>query len=124
MRQILVIDDDELFVSSLNLALARSSEVALETTTEPAEGLKWIISGRKFDAIICDQSMPKMSGFEFFNRLRIEAPDQAKRVLFISGAAPTKEVKELIASSAVHWLDKPFANKDLVAKLQQIIALE
>ena len=124
MKKILVIDDDELFISFLSQSLARSTQVAFEGTSAPKEALKWLIGGSKYNAIICDQSMPGMTGLEFFNRLKIESPEHASRVLFISGDEPNAGVKDLIAKGQVQWLSKPFQNKDLIAKVEALIALK
>jgi CheY-like chemotaxis protein len=124
MQKILVVDDDEEFISLLSQTLARSSEVVLEGTSDPTEALKWLIGGTRYDAIICDQSMPGMTGLELFHRLKIESPGHAGRVLFISGGEPNEGVKALIAGREVLWLSKPFENKALIATVQELIALK
>jgi PAS domain S-box-containing protein len=83
--RILLVDDDPAFVKTLRIMLESDHDVL--GTTDAPEALAMITNGERFDAILCDMTMPLMSGLQFHARVGEVASDQARRIVFISGAA-------------------------------------
>ncbi|MFL5397024.1 MAG: response regulator, partial [Myxococcales bacterium] len=79
----------------------------------------WIAAGTRFDLILCDMMMPLMTGMEFHMRLVTLAPEQADRIVFMTGGAFTPRAREFLARLPNLRLEKPF---DLAHVLAMVAA--
>lgn len=66
--KVLLVDDDENFAFALK-ALLKSKGLEIESLSNPEDALK-ILKNKKFDIILLDYYMPKMTGEEFLTKLR------------------------------------------------------
>jgi CheY-like chemotaxis protein len=103
--RILVVDDERMVAQALSLVLSR--EFAVTTTTQPAQALEWIVSGESFDVILCDVMMPEMNGVELRARIDATDPDQAARIVFVTGGVLLPHVRALLESVPNAWIEKP-----------------
>jgi CheY-like chemotaxis protein len=103
--RVLVVDDESLVAESLRLVL--SDEFTVTATTNPEQALARIVSGESFDVILCDVMMPVLNGVELRNRIEGVAPDQAARIVFVTGGIVNPEVRALLESVSNAWLEKP-----------------
>jgi CheY-like chemotaxis protein len=110
--RILVVDDDEFMTGVLDRLLQRSFRLAL--ATRAAQALDWITSGDRFDVILCDLLMPQLSGMELHEQLLQRAPDQARRMIFMTGGASNTEVRRFLDHVSNPRLEKPFELKQLL----------
>jgi CheY-like chemotaxis protein len=94
--RLLVIDDDPTHVELVALVFD-DYEVTTETSAPAA--LRRIAAGQRFDAIVCDVMMPLMTGPELHARLLQIAPDQADRVVFVTGGVSTAAAGYLARAS-------------------------
>jgi CheY-like chemotaxis protein len=92
------------------------------TVGRAEDGLAFIDGGQRFDAILCDLQMPFMSGIEFAARLEITAPDQAARIVFVTGGAATAEVRAFLDADLHRRVDKPFTPAALRGVVDEVIA--
>jgi len=104
--KVLVIDDDAAVGAAIRRALGRRHDVL--TTTEAQEALDRITRGEVFDLILCDLMMPQLSGMELHAQLLAAAPDQAERMVFITGGAFTVAAREFLDRVSNPRFDKPF----------------
>ncbi|HYH97362.1 two-component regulator propeller domain-containing protein [Hyalangium sp.] len=110
--RVLVVDDDPLVSSALRRTLSREHEVegvvsarrALELLTSPQGG---------YDVILCDLMMPEMTGMDLHAQLQETAPEQARRMVFITGGAYTPAAKEFLERVSNARLEKPFDSDKL-----------
>ncbi|HKO92233.1 MAG TPA: ATP-binding protein, partial [Polyangiaceae bacterium] len=86
--RILVVDDEPLITKVVRRTLGREHHV--ETLNSAAEALVRIRAGERFDIILCDLMMPQVTGMDFHKELIDTVPDQASRMVFLSGGAFTK----------------------------------
>jgi CheY-like chemotaxis protein len=105
VARILVIDDEAKVAKSLQLVLAQEFDVS--RTTEPARALEWLQGGESFDVILCDVMMPGINGVELRNRVAEFSPDQAARIVFITGGLLVPQVRQLLDSVPNTCLEKP-----------------
>ena len=61
-----------------------------------------------FDLILCDIRMPKLDGIAFYRELLTHDPDQARRVVFLSGDVLKKGSKRHALIADRPMIDKPF----------------
>jgi PAS domain S-box-containing protein len=104
-ERVLVIDDEPMIGVMIRRLLAAHCDVL--PLTSPREALRRIAANEKFDAILCDLMMPRMSGIEFFTELSAFAPEMAKRTGFLTGGAVTAQARRFVAEHADHTLEKP-----------------
>jgi CheY-like chemotaxis protein len=103
--RVLVVDDEPLVADSLRRAL--SDEFTVTTTVEAHQALSWIASGESFDVILVDVMMPGMNGVELRHKVDVIAPDQAARIVFVTGGILLPHVQSLLEGVPNVWLEKP-----------------
>ena len=81
--RLLLIDDDETVARALERSLRGEHEVTAETNA--AHAVDQIRGGARFDAILCDVVMPRMSGEEVHEAVSAIDREQARRIVFVSG---------------------------------------
>ena len=86
------------------------------------DALARITSGRRFDAILCDLMMPEMSGPQFHQELERLAPEQAQRVIFMTGGAFTEESRTFLSTARNPCMDKPIDIQRLLSMLEALSA--
>jgi signal transduction histidine kinase len=110
-RRVLVVDDEALVGSAIKRQLGSRSEVLVLVRGQ--EALAQVTAGRRFDAILCDLMMPEMSGPRFYEELARLAPEQAQRVIFMTGGAFTEQARSFLTGTGLPCLDKPLDFKRL-----------
>ena len=108
-RRILVADDDPTFCECIAVVLSRSG-FEVETVADGEEGWR-AVRNRRFDLVITDHEMPKMTGLSLIRKIR-EAPMEAPCILISASLpAPESSLMPLIQPGAV--LEKPFVFRSL-----------
>jgi DNA-binding response OmpR family regulator/nitrogen-specific signal transduction histidine kinase len=115
-RRILVVDDEVMIAKVIRRILADDHQV--DTMTQAAEALGRIQAGERFDLILCDLMMPQMTGMEFHAGVMACDPDQARRLVFLTGGAFTVAAREFFAQMPNRCVEKPFT----LEKLRQIVS--
>jgi len=118
---ILVVDDEPMLLRVLDRVLAEDHDVVGVGSAN--EALSLIAVGERFDLILCDLMMPKMTGMELHAELSRSAPDQANRMIFLSGGAFTPAAQSFLAEPSRERIEKPFDMVHLRAVVQQQIQL-
>jgi PAS domain S-box-containing protein len=85
--RILVVDDEPNVTLALQRSLAADHEVATANSAQAA--LRLVSEGSRFDLILCDVMMPGMTGMDLYHELGRCAPEQAGRMVFMTGGAFT-----------------------------------
>ena len=103
--RILVIDDEAVIATTIKRCLMRDHDVI--TTQDPHEAVRLVRSGKLFDAILCDLMMPDITGMDVFEQLTEVAPDQAARMIFITGGAFTAAARAFLDRTKNEVIEKP-----------------
>jgi CheY-like chemotaxis protein len=117
--RVLVVDDEPLFCRTVTRVLGRELEIV--AVGDPEEAASRIEAGERFDAILSDLIMPVMTGMDLHARLSRAAPDQADRMLFITGGAFTPPGLEFVSRMDGRVLEKPIAPDALRAAVAGVI---
>ena len=104
--RVLVIDDEKDLTDVTQDGLSSWHDV--RATQDARQALEWIAAGERFDLILCDMMMPLMTGMEFHARLAGMLPEQAVKVVFMTGGAFTPRAREFLARLPNLRLEKPF----------------
>ncbi len=113
---ILVVDDDDGIRELVKKYLSENN--FLITTANSAEDAKEKISIIKFDLIVLDIMMPGKSGLEFTseNKDNINTP-----IILLTAKGESNERVEGLEMGADDYLPKPFAPKELVLRIKNIL---
>ncbi|WP_426755465.1 MASE1 domain-containing protein [Myxococcus sp. Y35] len=118
--RVLVVDDEPRLAQSMRLLLEPFHDVV--TATRGGEALALVDAGHRFDVILCDLQMPETDGAAVYQHLCVHAPDQAARVVFISGGAYTPESRAFIDTVPARVLEKPVRPEVLMATVKAAMA--
>jgi PAS domain S-box-containing protein len=109
--RILVVDDEPYVTRALQRSLTPDHEVAAVNGARAA--LKLLDGGSRFDLILCDVMMPGMTGMDLYAELNRFAPDQAQRVVFMTGGAFTPRALSFLQEVPNPKLSKPLDLRQL-----------
>ncbi|MHC4821236.1 MAG: response regulator [Planctomycetota bacterium] len=118
--RLLIIDDDINILSTLRILFQRENfDVA--TAFDGEDGLKKIIGGG-VDIIVSDVDMPKMNGFEVFQKLKMQGlVSQIPIIMMSAGVGPVDRAK-YIEAGAEDFVTKPFNTIELLARVRRVLA--
>ncbi|MGC4001355.1 MAG: response regulator [Anaeromyxobacter sp.] len=114
-RAVLVVDDEPLLLSALRRLLVPRFRV--ETFDDAAQALERIRGGARFEAILCDLNMPGMDGVAFHDALAAALPEQARRIVFMTGGALGERSQRVVRSGRHRVLEKPLERGALLRAL-------
>jgi two-component system NtrC family sensor kinase len=114
--RILVVDDEPHILHYMRATLAAWGH-EVEVATDGEDALARALPGR-YDLIITDVRMPKLSGREFYERLAREAPAVAARVVFATGDTVRDDTMAFLEQCERPVLHKPFK----LAELRSVLA--
>jgi two-component system cell cycle sensor histidine kinase/response regulator CckA len=117
--RILVVDDEPLVIRTVKRILSKEHDLVV--TEAATEALAICASGEKFDLILCDLMMPEMTGMDLHRELSLVAPDQADRMIFVTGGAFTEKARRFLSETPKEHLEKPFASANLRAIVQRYL---
>lgn len=113
--KVLLVDDEEDFISSLSQRLeVRGLKVTGATRGEEAVQL---VDGQEFDAIVLDLSMPGMDGLETLKTIKDNHPDA--EIIILTGHGTIKASIEAMKLGAEDFLEKPVDFKELLNKIEE-----
>ncbi len=104
--RILVVDDEAALCATIERILSRDHDVTGVTSAKTA--LAMIEGGERFDAVLSDLMMPEMTGPELFSQLQASVPDQARRMVFMTGGAFAPDIADFLKHASVRSIEKPF----------------
>ena len=109
--KVLVVDDETAILDTVRILLRREG---FEVFTAPggAQGLEQIEAVQP-DLVLCDVRMPGTSGLDLLAEARRQDP--AMPVILMTAQASLQSAIRAVNEGAFYYLQKPFANDDLVA---------
>ena len=117
--RLLIVEDEVVFAHALRRLLQRDKH-SITIVHEGKEALARAEAGERFDVIVCDLMMPAMSGMELHAKLSTVAPDQAARVIFLTGGAFSPMAKQFLDRVPNAWFEKPCDLERLRAAIRSV----
>jgi DNA-binding NtrC family response regulator len=90
-------------------------------TTDAREALAMLRSGRRFDAVLCDLMMPHVTGMDLYQEVLSFAPDQARRMIFMTGGAFTTRARRFLEDPQIRSLEKPFQAAQVLDVVERVM---
>ncbi len=116
--RVLLVDDEVALTRALRRVLSLHHDVT--TLTSGNEALACISKGERFDVIFLDVMMPEITGMEVYERLRVAVPEQADRVVFVTGGAFTAAAREFLDRVPNPRVEKPMGTNVLLALIERV----
>lgn len=117
--KVLVVDDEPMIAKAVQRTLANEHEVIAAGSAD--EVLRRVREGERFDILLCDLMMPQMTGMELYAELSRIAPDQANRIIFLTGGAFTTRARAFLDENPNQRIEKPFDTSHLRAMINERI---
>ena len=117
--RILVVDDEPALGVAIRRILAGEHDVTVLTAASEAREV--VARGDRFDVILCDLMMPKMTGMDLHAEFTALAPDQAERMVFVTGGAFTEKARRFLGTVPNIRLEKPFDTAGLRALIRGLV---
>jgi two-component system, NtrC family, response regulator HydG len=115
--RVLVVDDEQDLAESCAFLLGRAGFAASCADSGPAA--LTLLQQHAFDVVVTDVRMPRMSGMDLLSEIRRRDPDV--EVLLLTGYPDLQMAVQAIKQGAFDYLAKPFAEKDLVERVQRAV---
>jgi two-component system alkaline phosphatase synthesis response regulator PhoP len=117
--KILIADDEPNIVISLEFLLKREGyEVVV--AHDGVQALAQVRAERP-DLAILDVMMPNRNGFEVCQDLRQDPEFKSLRIMMLTAKGRDTEVSKGLALGADVYMTKPFATRDLLAKVKALL---
>lgn len=116
---IVIVDDEEMVLTSLSSFLGLETEYTVHTFTEPKKALEFIRS-RDIDLVLSDFLMPEMDGIAFLKSARDIRPD-APRIILTGYADKENAIKGVNEAKLFQYVEKPWNNDDLLLILRNAV---
>ncbi|MGH7595047.1 MAG: sigma-54-dependent transcriptional regulator [bacterium] len=115
-KNILLVEDDELFREAINNFLAEKYEVTFAGSAEEAQA---ILATTVPDLILLDITLPGMSGIDLLREIKSSRPDLPAIMLTAIGRIP--KVVESIRLGAYDYLTKPLDAEELLLTIEKAL---
>lgn len=113
-KHILVIDDDQIFLTTLSDILSKEFKVSSCNSSKVARDL---ISLNQYDLVLTDVQMPHISGTDLLSWIKKNHPT---KVILMTGFGKILETQEAYELGADGFIVKPFRKDDLFSGIRNI----
>lgn len=112
---ILVLDDDELVARTIKRLLREQHNVVTER--DPETAVARLVAGERFDVVLCELRLPKLSGIQVYSAIRAVDRAKAERLVFMSGGVLDDDTEFFLQASHANFVEKPFS----IGRLRAIV---
>lgn len=116
--KILIVDDDPNILEVLDARLTASKFHVLKACDAPAA--IQILKKEPVALMISDMKMPVMSGIDLFNEIKQTLPELP--VIFLTAYGTIPDAVNALKQGAVDYISKPFDGRELIRKINEILA--
>jgi len=111
-QTIVIVDDEEMVLTSLGSFLALETEYNVKTFTSAKSALDYV-SGNDIDLVVSDYLMPEMDGISFLALVK-EIKPQVPRIILTGYADKENAIKAINEVGLFQYIEKPWENDDLL----------
>jgi DNA-binding NtrC family response regulator len=113
---VLLVDDEEMVITSVRAYLALETDFRIEGFTDPEQAAAFV-KDQKYDVIVSDYLMPKMTGIQLLRRAKEAAPE-ASRILLTGHADKQSAIDAINDVALFQYIEKPWDNTQLLLAIQ------
>ncbi len=111
-EMVVLVDDEEMVLTSLRSILALETEYQIETFTSVNQALEFV-EANDVDIILSDYLMPEMDGITFLGKVRDVKPE-IPRIILTGYADKENAIKAINEVGLYQYIEKPWDNEDLL----------
>ena len=120
MRHRALVVEDEPVTRALVVQLIRNAGCDVDEATDGEEALV-MLAARRYDVVLLDIVLPKVTGTEVMERLHRRDPEMLERVIVVTGLN-VEEIRTLFPR-VCHALGKPVMPNRVLASVQKCLAV-
>ena len=113
---IVIVDDEEIVLSSINSILGLETDYHIESFTSAKKALNYI-EINEIAVVISDYLMPEMDGISFLAKVR-ELKPYVPRIILTGYADKENAIKAINEVGLFQYIEKPWDNDDLLIILR------
>lgn len=117
--KILIIEDEPGIAENL-AALLGAKGHSVSMALDGAKGIE-LARKTKFNLVLLDVMLPRMSGFDVAKLLRADAKTKAMKIIMVTGLDRMNDVEEAFRAGADDYLIKPFDSERLFKKIEKVL---
>jgi two-component system, chemotaxis family, sensor histidine kinase and response regulator PixL len=119
-RNVLIVEDTELCRDTLEVALMKLPNLAVQAVTTAEEALEWL-DANEVCALVTDLHLPQMNGFELIEAVRRRPWRSSLPILVISGDSDPRIPTRLAKLGANAFFSKPYSPAEVTLKLEELL---
>jgi two-component system NtrC family sensor kinase len=116
LARILLVDDEASVLRIMQRSLQRGG-YHVDAVSSATAGLEMLASAR-YDLVLCDIRMPKMSGSDFYSVIGLRYPEMRPRVIFTTGDSVSPATRLFLDKTGVPCISKPFELDELLNRVK------
>ena len=109
---IVILDDEEMVLTSLKSFLTLETEYHVETFTSAKDALDFVMNN-SVDLVVSDYLMPEMDGISFLAEVKKVKPE-VPRIILTGYADKENAIKAINEVGLFQYIEKPWENDDLL----------
>ena len=113
---ILVVDDEQMVVTSITAFLEVDGEFEVFGFTDPEQALRFVES-QPIDVVLSDYRMPGMNGLQLLRRIK-ELRPETSRLLLTSHADARSAIDAINQVALFQFLEKPWVDEQLLLSIR------
>ena len=113
MQKILIVEDEKNINQLIRDTLSLKDEFKISSAFDGEDGLKQI-KENKFDLILLDIMLPKLSGFDLLENINTEETP----VIFLTAKSDIESKIRGLTNGAIDYITKPFEPLELLARVE------
>ena len=118
-KTILIVDDEPNIVISLEFLLKREG-YGVAVAADGDEALRQLAAVRP-DLVLLDVMLPLKSGYAVCQEIRAHPQLSGVKIVMLTAKGRDTEVQKGMALGADAYMTKPFATRELVAKVRELL---
>lgn len=121
-KKVLIVDDEINILVPLQFLMEQNG-YQVNVATSGEEALDAVVANKP-DLILLDIMLPGVDGYQVCQKLRGQPEWKGIKIIFISAMGRDVDIAKGLALSADDYITKPFANADVVEKVNQLLMNE
>ena len=118
-KKVLIADDETNIVISLEFLMQQSGyEVRVARNGDEALAA---VEAFEPDLVLLDVMMPRRNGYEVLQAIRANPARRATRIVLLTAKGRDVDVEKGLGLGADAYVTKPFATRDLVARVKSLL---
>ncbi|UCE18897.1 MAG: response regulator [Gemmatimonadota bacterium] len=109
---IVIVDDEEMVLTSLNSFLSLETEYHVRNFTSARDALEYV-TNNNVDLVVSDYLMPEMDGISFLAEVKKVKPE-VPRIILTGYADKENAIKAINEVGLFQYIEKPWENDDLL----------